>query len=314
MWSFSVSSARTSARVEAILSTHGFNILFLVTYGVSVSLMFLWGFHTEFEKHFHETLTFRWCIAMARGAGYTLNMNCALVILLASRLFLTALRDTPFGNVLPLDKAFPALHILVAYTAIAGVIVHVPFHFGWIALSNQWVGGLWSCNMTVATGCALLIVLTVLFVFALPYIRKKNFRLFHLVHIIGAFLFFVLLLFHGMYNEHPETYKYIVPPLVIYILDRVIRRLRMTNHNIKLSAENSLFMDNNILQLKIPKCFNFKPGQYAGKYESINILYYVFIIVIFLFQHTNFEPILTNHFSNVLSAFSLRNHGSVYQS
>lgn len=266
--------ARVSARIEATLSTHGFTALFLVIYGLSVALMFLWGFWTEFDSPKNienEPLLFRWLIGCARGAGYTLNLNTALVLLLASRLFLTALRDTALGDVLPLDKSFPVLHIVVAYTILASLFIHVPFHFAWIGNFNRWTPGLWQFNMSVATGVALMLVFGILFVFARPWMRKKHFRVFYIVHLTGAFLFFSLLIFHGMYNGRPETYKYVIPPLIIYILDRIIRLTNMSTHNLELSAENSVFKDDNILQLSIPKPFNFRPGQYAGEFDYITI-------------------------------------------
>lgn len=224
--------------------------------------MFMWGFRSQFEKEPDNTK--RWYISIARGAGYTLNINTALVILLASRLFLTALRDTALANLLPLDKSFPSIHILVAYFILAGVVIHVPFHLVWIIRYDDWDWGLWQVNMTVITGILLLTVFLVMFLFARPLVRKKSFIVFYYIHIIGAFFFFALLIIHGMYFFRPETYKYVTPPLIVYAIDRLIRRIRASTHNLELSAEHSVFKDGNILKLSIPKPFTFRPGQYAG--------------------------------------------------
>lgn len=263
-----MSLAQFSARAEAILSTYAVTILFFITYGISVGLMFLWGLYSELSAKIDpdRELLFDWLIGTARGAGYILNFNTALVILLASRLFITALRDTAFATALPLDKAFPKLHVVVGYTILLTLFIHVPFHFAWLGRFNGWAAGLWNFNMTVATGIALLLVFIVMFVYARPKIRKDHFRLFYAVHLVGAFLFFLLLIFHGMYYADPETYKYISGPIVIYIFDRIIRRWRVSTHDLDLSEENSTFRENNVLELRIPKPFDFRPGQYAGKF------------------------------------------------
>lgn len=256
--------SRLAAKCEAHLSTNGISALFLVVYFTSVALTFVWGFHTEFVNP--KNGPFRWYIGLARGAGYSLNLNTALVLTLASRLFLTALRDSALADVLPLDKAFPELHIIVAYTIIFSVIIHVPFHFVWIAAWDKWTPGLWNVNMTVITGCCLLLVFSVLVFFALPSVRKKYFRLFYSVHLIGAALFFILLIIHGMYNAKPETWKWVLAPLVLYTADRALRIFSISEHRLELSASNSTFKDDNVLQLAIPKPFNFRPGQYAGRF------------------------------------------------
>lgn len=253
---------RTSAAIEASLSTNAFRYFFLVMYATSVLLMAIWGFRSQFVATPDRTM--RWFISIARGAGYALNFNTALVILLVSRLFLTVLRNTPISRVLPLDSAFPDIHILVAYVTMAAVAIHVPFHFTWIIGWNGWSPGLWHVNMTVITGVLLLVDFIVLAVFARPYFRKSKFKIFYRVHLVAAFLFFVLLILHGMYNDRPETYKYVAGPLVIYILDRVVRRLRMSTNHLELSAEHSVFIREDILHLRIPKPFSYRPGQYAG--------------------------------------------------
>lgn len=263
MSSVSSAVARISARVEATLSTNAFTMLFLTVYITAVFMFGLWGYCDQFSAS--KEKPYRVYISIARAAGYTLNLNTALVILLASRLFLTFLRDSALSNVLPLDKAFPAIHIAVAVAILAGVIVHVPFHFVWILWGKEWRPGVWQVTMTVATGGALLLVFSVLLVFTLPAIRRKHFRAFYLVHLVGAFMFFVLLILHGMYNASPETYKYVTAPLMIYAIDRIIRMSRSSTLDVEVSKKNTCFKDAAVLQLSVAKPFEFQAGQYAGR-------------------------------------------------
>lgn len=240
--------------------------------------MFFWGFVSEYKKE-HLTYAFKWYISMARGAGYTLNLNTALVILLSARLLFTRLRDTPLSYILPLDKAFPAIHMLVGYVIAAGVAVHGTFHVIWIVKYDQWGTGLWQITMSAVTGFVLLFIFSLMLFFARPKVRKDNFRLFYFVHIVGATLFFALLVFHGMYDQDPETYKYIVPPLIIYLIDRVLRRVKVVSADLELSAEHSVFKSNQVLELRVPKPFKYKAGQYAEiKVPSINNEWHPFTI------------------------------------
>ena len=205
----------------------------------------------------------RWYIAVARGFGYVLNLNTALVILLAARLFLTSLRSSPLHWILPLDKAFPMIHIVVGYVIAISVLFHAGFHMAWICGWNTWERGLWGFTMSAVTGWALFAVFLVMFIMSRPTIRKNYFRAFYITHLVGAFLFFGLLVFHGMYRRKPETYKYIVGPLVIYLIDRIIRKLKVATVDLHLTHENSIFIDDQVLQLRLRTPFSFKPGQYA---------------------------------------------------
>lgn len=45
---------------------------------------------------------------------------------------------------------------------------------------------------------------------SIPRVRKANFHRFYVVHNVGAFSFFLLLLFHGMYNGQPYTWKWCI--------------------------------------------------------------------------------------------------------
>ena len=57
-----------------------------------------------------------------------LNLDCAIILILASRKFLICLRDTPLENGLPIDKAFPRAHTIVVRLILLGTAIHVTFH------------------------------------------------------------------------------------------------------------------------------------------------------------------------------------------
>ncbi|CAN8072806.1 unnamed protein product [Agarophyton chilense] len=273
---------RLSAAVEAALSTYALLALFLSFYTLTLALMWLWGFHGELKhlpNHFPGP-AFRYIIGVARGAGYTLNLNTSLVLLLAARFSFTALRDTPLAAVLPLDNAFPFLHVVVAYATVVGVVLHATFHFGWLVGWNSWDDwGLWSFNMSVVTGGLLSAVFLAMFILAIPAFRRRHFIAFYRVHLVGATLFYGLLIIHGMYRRRPETYKYIIPSLLIYAFDRYLRHSRASLTTVSLSSTNSLFNGSSILELRVPKPFAYQAGQYVElQVPSINREWHPFTI------------------------------------
>lgn len=238
--------------------------------------MFVLGFYTEFVDKKPPVVL--WFLSLARGTGYTLNLNTPFILLLSSRLFLTQLRRTPLANILPLDAAFPDLHIVAGYIITASVFFHAAFHLTWIILFKAWKPGLFSFTMSVATGFALFATLALIVIVTRPRIRNKHFRLFRLLHVGAAFVFFALLIFHGMFRETPETYKWITPVLIIYAVDRILRRIKASSVVLSLTADNAA-LQGDILVLRVPRPFSFRAGQYAEiQVPSINIEWHPFTI------------------------------------
>lgn len=271
------SAALMSARLEAFLSTNAINILFLVIYALAVFLMFVLGFYTEWIKN-PDNRFVQWFLPLARGTGYSLNLNTPLILLLSSRLLLTTLHRSPLANVLPLDAAFPDLHIVAGYVIAASVILHASFHMTWIIIANGWSPGIFGFTFSVITGFTLLSVMAIIVLVTRPFVKNRNFRIFHVVHVGGAFIFFVLLVFHGSFNEVPETYKWITPAVIIYVVDRVIRRYKASSVALNLTADNAA-LHGDILVLRVPRPFKFHAGQFAEiQVPTINIEWHPFTI------------------------------------
>ena len=262
-----------NAQLEAYLSSNAFHILFLVLYFAAMALMFIWGAHDAYhhvrrtiEREHPTWVSVKWCIAIARGAGYTMNLNCAIALLLACRKLVTWIRNTQLQKVIPLDKIFPRAHIIVGWAIMIAAIVHVIFHFVWLIRFDQFDKlELWSISMTVIVGCVLSLVFAVMFVTALPWFRNKKsqWRIFYVIHQGGAFLFFVLLALHGMEGKKPETWIWVAPALAVYALDRVLRHFSTKTAEVFLDAANSKLKPGKILELRIRKPFNYKAGQFA---------------------------------------------------
>lgn len=121
-------------------------------------------------------------------------------------------------------------------------------------------------NMSVATGILTATVLATMVMSSLPRVRRSRFTLFFFVHNICAAFFFGLLLVHGVYNGVPYTYKWLVGPLVLYTLDRIVRRVRISTFDVHVTANNSILTEEGIVKVRVPKRFSFRAGQYAGTF------------------------------------------------
>lgn len=264
-------------RLEALLSTHVFTVLFVLFYLLSLFLMFVLGFYTEFVEKFDSEVV-RWFISFARGTGYTLNLNTPFILLLSSRLFLTHLRRTFLSHILPLDEAFPSIHILAGYIILVSVIFHAGCHLTWIIVGDAWSGNIFGFTSSVVTGFVIFFTLLLIWMVTWTRFRSKHFRAFRFLHVSGAVLFFVLLIFHGNFRQKPEVYKWLIPAFIVYTLDRVLRRLNTSSAVLSLTADNAA-LQGDILVLRVPRPFKFHAGQYAEiRVPSISMEWHPFTI------------------------------------
>lgn len=300
---------RALASVDTFLSSNAFIILFLFIYINAVMLMFFWGARDQYVNMGDHPM--RLYITIARAFGYTLNFNTALVILIASRLLLTFIRDTWLNLFLPFDKFFPAFHIIIAVAIAVAVLCHATFHFIWIIQWKMWTPGPFAINMTVATGIALTFILIVMIITSLPAIRSTRFQLFHTSHMIGATLFYALLFVHGVYNAKPYTFKWITAPIIVYLVDRITRNVKMHTCAVNLNRDNSTLKSASVVRIDIPKQFNYRAGQYAGKSLPITVSSQRYNCAVILFSR---EHPLTDSLFMAFYILHIRDQGPIYQS
>lgn len=283
-----------SAHVETYLTTRSFLILFLIAYIILIGLFFFWGFYKQFKLATDGTEgvevlpcardggscnVMRYFISIARGGGFVLNITTALVILLAAKLTFTLIRETPLQLVMPLDDSFPFFHVVVGYTIIAAVAIHGVFHLVWLAGWGGFTSGWFGFTMSTATGFILLTNFSIMLFFARRKERREHFRRFYTVHIIGAIIFFSILFVHGLFYTEPETYKWILGPLLIYLADRGLRYFRTKSSKVTITNDNFVLPGHGIIALKLPKTFPYRAGQYAElKVPAINSEWHPFTI------------------------------------
>ena len=224
-------------------------------------LQFWWG-AVEEAHHQHDDYR-KYTIPIARGAGYMINFNMVLLILFGSRFLVTALRKTVLNVMFPFDKAMPQFHMIIGYVLYVSAAVHGVFHVIPGIIANHWERGFGGWTFCVVTGTVIFAIFSVMLFTAREKTRNKNFELFYYIHIGGAFLFIVLLFLHGNFRRVLYTYKWISAPVFLYVVDRIVRKLKEHRGYVNVSSRSTPNCGGGIFRLSVPKCFDYKAGQYA---------------------------------------------------
>jgi len=273
----------TRASIESTLGNHGLSLTLGLLLVAANVLLFIWGAHDEAA---HHTDYKRWVMATARGAGYALNLDAGLALLLACRAAVGAARSSRLSAVVPLDALFPAAHAAVGLAIAAFVVIHMVFHLGWIVKDDAWAPGAWGVTWCVCSGVVLTAVLAVLMGTASRQVRRAKYHLFYRVHLACAAAFYPLLLVHGVYYGAPYTYKWIVGPMFLYALDRGYRLATQR----KLSTRSTLTpLPGGVVRVTIPRSdrdvaegearFPYEAGAYAKvRVPDINTQWHPFTI------------------------------------
>lgn len=250
-------------KAESRLATQGPGLTFGIVFLLANAALFWWG---VMEEYGHQTSFRRFSSVIARGFGFSMNLNIGLILLLASRKFMTLLRRTPLNLIFPFDEAMPKYHAAVGIVTFVSAILHGFFHVvpGVISadgMSPLWSSGFGGWTFSVASGFLVMLVFTVMMI-ALRA-RKPNFELFYWIHLIGAAAFIVIVLLHGKLNGLLYTYRWITAPLAIYLIDRCYRNWHSYIAYAAMPDPSATGFDGDILKLAVPKCFEYRAGQYA---------------------------------------------------
>ncbi len=253
-----------SARLEEFVSRYAFAILLLTIYVVANLMFAVWGAKEQFTFIEPEYPLWRWLSSIGRGAAWAINLNVAFIFLLVTKRFLTGLRNIHLLRVIPLDQSFPHAHAIVAGVIFFLSLVHIPFALSWSIKYKQYGPfELWSLSTTVAFGVALTIVLLILCFTALRPVRRKHYKLFAAAHMIGVVLFIPLLCLHGVHHEEPMTWKWILGPLLVYALNKLWEHVKTKEITMNLIETHFREWPGGVLELRIPKKFNYCAGQYV---------------------------------------------------
>lgn len=239
---------RFIAILDAKLQVYSSKYTFLLSYLLTNIVLFFFAAVDEFFNWPNDPLL-AWSLCIARGFGFVLNMNVALIFILASKKTLGVLRNTVLGAVLPIDQAMPEMHSLVGYVSFLSAALHGTFHCIGALAGNLWAPGFGKWTSCVVSGFVLFSLLGAIVATALRPMRRRNFELFIRTHIMGATLFIPLLCLHGFYNGKIYSYKWSIVPAFVYLLDRLIRKRSENQASVRIHVDSvyqNLVYGNNI--------------------------------------------------------------------
>lgn len=267
------------AKSEAFFFNHGGNIAFLTILFCMNVAMAVWGAWLFTEPHWStDNDILRVTLPIARASGRMVTWNSGLVLLSGCKYFWTLMRDTPLQHGFPIDNIMPKYHRICALTIIVmGCIFHtIPqiVNYASDTLSQKRVGqGAWTFGDGVPqaqafyTGILLVVVFSAFFVTTLERVRRTSigFRVFWWVHVFSIASVVPLLIVHGTILGQPITIYFIGLPLVLYMLDIMMRRIKYAHQSADLIELKAMDKGGErVTKIVVQnKDFVYSAGQYA---------------------------------------------------
>lgn len=166
-------------------------------------------------------------------------------------------------------------HVAIFITICVLSVVHVVSHLCSFAFNNRlntttstyenFRDNFHSSISPVITGIIICILMLVSMVSSLPCLRKLcKFIGFYVTHWIAAALFYIVLLIHGYNHFNSSFWKWLLPVVVIFILDRLYLLLVLNRFNVKIGKAFAYDETSRTIMVEIdkPKRFKFLPGQF----------------------------------------------------
>jgi dual oxidase len=273
------------SKVMAFLANYRLQIFWLSLYYWTLAAVFSERFYSYAWEREHRGLRriAGWGIATTRGAASSMMYIYALLLLSMCKNLMTLLRETPAKHLIPFDNAFD-FHIISAFTGFLFSSVHILGHFvNFFSIATEPSGSL-ACLFTEVnwvtdylpsfywwlfhtptgiSGYVATLVLLALGIFSFSYFRRNFFTPFIISHQVFAFMFYCLMLMHGWAQlvQVPIFHTYLIGPLFLYVVDKLISVARLGNTLKVLKVE---WLPSDVLHLRFarPPNFNYKAGQY----------------------------------------------------
>jgi predicted ferric reductase len=254
-----ITRKRTS-ELESFLLSHGVKLTLLALYVVWNLILLVYTAVAEQSRHkdFQKYTT-----SIARGAGAVIQLNIAAVLLVASRSFISFLRDTPLALILPLDEMMPGFHSVLGIIIFVSSALHTTAHLPVYIIKHPWSKGVHGFTSLFITGVLLCILLVLVCAAAAAPVRRNNFEMFRGCHVWGSLLIYSLLVIHGTHHGIPSSWKWIIGPCVIYCFDYASRFHREKRSYLLINKHSASIHGQYVLQLRLPRIFHFQAGQYA---------------------------------------------------
>lgn len=159
-------------------------------------------------------------------------------------------------------------HIIIAIGLLFWTIVHLITHFCSFTLDavyDSFGDGIDTNVFLLITGFSVLAVFVIMSVSSIKFLRVQfRFIPFKILHWTGSGLFYLLLLVHGVSYWNPSFWKWLLPTLIIFTLERIYRHgvVKRRKVNIKSAGRYDSVSRTAIVELEKPRNFDYEPGQY----------------------------------------------------
>ena len=206
----------------------------------------------------HEGVPANELMQAGRALGLCIDFNGALLLFPVMRRLLTWARRTFLGRALPVDHAI-TFHRIVGHALVALGIAHGGLLIAAYATghANGSVEHFLVHTQRGSTGSALVLVITIMWVFALSVIRRsRHFELFYFSHLLYV-VWFVLAIVHST-----SFLFWAGAPLLGFAVERVLR-LGARGRKTVVTEAQALRSGVTRLELEPPRGFSWSPGDYA---------------------------------------------------
>lgn len=192
---------------------------------------------------------------VGRALGPSIDFNGALMLVPMMRRFLTWIRATWLGKVIPVDEAID-FHRIVGHTLFAMAMLHAgAFIAAYVIGHATPLLDLFEEERGM-TGIGLVGVFFVMWFFALKFVRRtRHFELFYFTHLL-----YVVWLALAIWHARPFAF-WVGVPIFGFVIEQVLRLFRRGGTNVvRIDALRSGVTR---LELQKPSGFDFGPGDFA---------------------------------------------------
>lgn len=222
-------------------------------------------------------------VTVSRGAASALMFAYATILLTMCRNTITFLRETFFHKFIPFDAAI-SFHKYIAVWALFFTLFHIIGHgINFYHVGTQTVQDL-QCyfpnfhlnihhppklsywiflTITGITGVLLVIILSLMYVFALQFARRHVFNAFWKTHNLYPIMY-ILMILHGIGHllQQPMFYYFFLGPCVLFTLDMLVS---VSRKKIEISVVKAELLPSGVthLEFKRPENFEYKSGQWV---------------------------------------------------
>ncbi|KAF4081387.1 hypothetical protein AMELA_G00160610 [Ameiurus melas] len=257
-------------------------VIYGITAGVALERCYFYGFQDRSSGITESSMV---GVIVSRGSAAAISFLFPYMLLTVCRNLITMCRETFLNSYIPFDSAID-LHRLMAMTAIILTVTHSLGHlvnlyvFSVSELSilacmfpkvfsnnGSELPAKWTfwffCTVPGMTGIILLLVLAFMYVFASHYFRRISFRGFWITHYFYV-LIYILTVIHGSFAllQEPRFYIYLIPPALLFLLDKLIS---LSRKKVEIPVVNAELLPSGVtyLEFKRPQGFTYRSGQWV---------------------------------------------------